>query len=118
MRFQAHCKVPAMMRRWRSTVCLALMMIARTSASPILASLQPPSGPSMGGTSLTVRGSGFVVGSTMCRFGPAQSVAAVVASSTQVCINKLCHFLTLSLLEKFHRTIGCSGFLHICEKPL
>ena len=69
----------------RAVLCWLLLGLARLgSGLPILASLQPPSGPSTGGTSVTIRGSGFVVGSSMCRFGAAQTVAAVVTSSTQV----------------------------------
>ena len=74
------------MTRMAGHLLLCSLVLALTrlgSGLPVLASLQPPSGPSKGGTSVTVTGSGFVVGSSMCRFAK-ETVAASVVSSTKV----------------------------------
>lgn len=84
----------------RFSVMVAIALTVRVCLSClgglVLASLLPPSGPSAGGTSVTIRGSGFVGGATMCRFGGGVTggksgsgpftVAALVASPSQVCM--------------------------------
>jgi len=85
-------------------IVLVLVLWTRsTAATPVLASVQPPSGPSNGGTHVTITGSAFVEGSTLCRFGPEQTVAAVVTSSTKVRFGDLnqfrCHATHRALIK-------------------
>jgi hypothetical protein len=57
-------------------------------AGPTLASVSPSSGPTTGGTSVTITGSGFVAGATVSIGGPVSTVAVVMDASTIVAITE------------------------------
>jgi hypothetical protein len=77
-----------------ATACLMLSFLPLHAAAqhpvahgclfPTITSVDPASGPQSGGTSVTITGTNYVVGSTTVTFGGVAATAVVVNSSTSI----------------------------------
>jgi hypothetical protein len=55
-----------------------------SAAAPSVTSISPPVGPAAGGTSVTITGSNFTIGSTIVQFGSNRGFGVIFISSTQI----------------------------------
>jgi hypothetical protein len=62
----------------------AVFIVSPASSGPTISSINPTSGPAAGGTTVTIKGTGFVVGSTSVSFGGVAASRVSVDSDTQI----------------------------------